>query len=361
MPCRFSASNGTHLGAVRSPHTPLTVERSDFDILDRDAAVETLRHIYGPASVARGASDQAFRWTARSYAIGTLRLSRGTFPHGLRLHVLELGKHLFVFPRSGAGTVTVRDEPTEFAPGRAVMLPLFERFSFEFSEGFATMTLAITPNALGEHFFKLTHRPLSAPLRFTPRIDVTQGPTSGVARLIAFLFDECDRPGGLTASPLMLADLHDAVLTAMLTGLPHDQSHALAGPAPWIAPGYVRRAEEWLDPHAHEPVTISKAAVAAGVSVRSLQEAFRRYRGVSPQQFLKERRIELARTQLLAGEAGATVKSIATATGYNNPGRFSAEYHRRFGELPSETLRRAQRAHGIPSPVPPPGRPPTHQ
>lgn len=361
MPCRFSASNGTHLGAVRSPHTPLTVERSDFDILDRDAAVETLRHIYGPASVARGASDQAFRWTARSYAIGTLRLSRGAFPHGLRLHVLELGKHLFVFPRSGAGTVTVRDEPTEFAPGRAVMLPLFERFSFEFSEGFATMTLAITPNALGEHFFKLTHRPLSAPLRFTPRIDVTQGPTSGVARLIAFLFDECDRPGGLTASPLMLADLHDAVLTAMLTGLPHDQSHALAGPAPWIAPGYVRRAEEWLDTHAHEPVTISKAAVAAGVSVRSLQEAFRRYRGVSPQQFLKERRIELARTQLLAGEVGATVKSIATATGYNNPGRFSAEYHRRFGELPSETLRRAQRAHGIPSPVPPPGRPPTHQ
>ena len=339
---------------MRSPHSPLTVERSEFDILDRDAAVETLSRIYGPASVARSASDQAFRGVARSYAIGTLRLSQGKFPHGLKLHVLELGKYLFVFPRSGVGTVTMHDDPAEFAPGRAVMLPLFERFSFEFSEGFSTMTLAITPNARGEHFFKLTHRSLNAPLRFTPRIDVTHGPAAGVARLIAFVFDECDHTSGLTTSPLMLADLHEAVLTAMLTSLPHDQSHALAGPAPWIAPGYVRRAEEWLDAHAHEPVTSSKAAAAAGVSVRSLQEAFRRYRGVSPQQFLKERRIELARAQLLAGEDGATVKSIATATGYNNPGRFSAEYHRRFGELPSETLRRAQRARGIPSPVPPP-------
>ncbi len=84
-------------------------------------------------------------------------------------------------------------------------------------------------------------------------------------------------------------------------------------------------------------------AAAARVSVRSLQTLFRRHLGVTPLEHLHAIRLEAARRELLSGEApagGRSVGDVAVRWGFANSGRFARVYAARFGERPSDTLRR---------------------
>lgn len=81
---------------------------------------------------------------------------------------------------------------------------------------------------------------------------------------------------------------------------------------------------------------------AANVSQRTLEYAFRETFDLTPLGFLRLRRFHDARRQLmLSNPAQATVAQIAHADGFFQLGRFAEIYSRLFGELPSETLRRA--------------------
>jgi AraC-like DNA-binding protein/TolB-like protein len=77
-----------------------------------------------------------------------------------------------------------------------------------------------------------------------------------------------------------------------------------------------------------------------GVSPRTLQRRFRQALGKGPLAVLQDIRFEYTRRELLRGAADARVTEIANRSGFAHLGRFSVEYARRFGEKPSQTLRR---------------------
>ncbi|MEJ7806329.1 MAG: helix-turn-helix transcriptional regulator [Telluria sp.] len=77
----------------------------------------------------------------------------------------------------------------------------------------------------------------------------------------------------------------------------------------------------------------------AGVSVRSLYAGFKEYCGVSPLQYLRMLRLDGAR-QALLNAPDCHIASIAMHWGFGHLGRFSMEYKERFGESPSQSVRR---------------------
>jgi len=90
------------------------------------------------------------------------------------------------------------------------------------------------------------------------------------------------------------------------------------------------------------PLTVSDVADHVGVSVRSLQLAFRRIVGASPHNVIKKARLNKAR-ELIESGAVATVQQAAFRLGFSNAARFSAEYSEAFGESPVASLRHARR------------------
>ena len=93
--------------------------------------------------------------------------------------------------------------------------------------------------------------------------------------------------------------------------------------------------------HLSDPLSLADIAEVAGVSARTLSRAFKKRYGVGPMTFRKERRLEAAQRALLAAShEAATVTKIATGLGFYHLGQFSADYHKAFQELPSETLHR---------------------
>jgi len=106
-----------------------------------------------------------------------------------------------------------------------------------------------------------------------------------------------------------------------------------------VALRHVRRAEELFRRKAKEPLTLAEAAGCAGCSVRALQLAFRRCRGMTPMAALRRIRLEAARAALADGRT--SVRAVAAAYRFTNPGRFARLFKEVFGQSPSE-LRRVQ-------------------
>ncbi|MCU1610665.1 MAG: transcriptional regulator, AraC family [Pseudonocardiales bacterium] len=85
---------------------------------------------------------------------------------------------------------------------------------------------------------------------------------------------------------------------------------------------------------------VPPARGGACVSIRSLQEGFRRHLDMTPTQYLREVRLARAHEDLrLAEPSQATVTRIAHNSGFTSVGRFAQMYAKRYGNHPSETRR----------------------
>lgn len=102
----------------------------------------------------------------------------------------------------------------------------------------------------------------------------------------------------------------------------------------------VRRALAYIDDHAAEPITVADIAQAARMSVRGLQDAFRRSLDTTPTQQLRRARLDAAHRALTQADSdSAGVADIAHHWGFPHVGRFARYYRDEFGQAPSATLR----------------------
>ena len=86
-------------------------------------------------------------------------------------------------------------------------------------------------------------------------------------------------------------------------------------------------------------LSAGEIAVAAGTSERSLRRQFQRFTGQSPIAFHRHMRLEAARNALCDNNAKADITTAAGMHGFSHLSHFTGQYRRRYGELPSATLR----------------------
>lgn len=106
-----------------------------------------------------------------------------------------------------------------------------------------------------------------------------------------------------------------------------------------------RAAEEWMMASMAEPVSITDACLALRVSRRELEYAFRGIFDQSPRDYFETLRLHEIRRRLSQPDlAKRTVTDVALEHGILHLGRFAARYRARFGENPTDTLRRNARS-----------------
>jgi len=200
----------------------------------------------------------------------------------------------------------------------------------------------IMADVLERRLTALTGQELHEPLEFDPCMQL-EGPVGGVWRFAWYVANEVNRDDSLLNNALLMNQFSETLLNSLLLTQPHNYSALLNRLGRSIGPQYVRLAEEYLESHCDEPVTVERLAQIAGVSVSALYAGFKRHRAYTPMQFLKQARLRRAREQLLAAAEGTTVREVALRWGFSHLGRFSADYQRAFDESPSATLRQSKR------------------
>jgi AraC-like DNA-binding protein len=184
-------------------------------------------------------------------------------------------------------------------------------------------------------------REMTSRVDFTPVMPVTAAPTRGWINMLLHFKEQLFRPDSLLNQPLVGLPFADSLVRGFLLAAEHSHRDALMGDEKTAAPRTVRIAIEIIEEESQLPLTVSSIAARCHVSVRSLQQSFRHYVGVSPMAYLREVRLRRAHQSLLESDPSVTsVASVAYHWGFTNLGRFAAAHTVRYGEPPAATLRR---------------------
>jgi transcriptional regulator GlxA family with amidase domain len=149
---------------------------------------------------------------------------------------------------------------------------------------------------------------------------------------------------------LVLAELEQVMLVAFLSGTDHNYSHLLNGSPCNSSPWQVHRLEEYMEANWDQPVSIEALAVVADTSARSIFRSFKKFRGYSPMNFLKQVRLRHAREMLTKPVSDTSVTRVSFACGFGNMGHFAKYYFAVFGETPSATLNQAKGSRSLSGP-----------
>ena len=307
---------------------------------DIDVARAGFRAFYGEDTLLHGGDPARFEWRARFARLGPLAVV-ADLVHCAAGATGTPESYVIVSTRAGGGRMATGDCEVDLVPGRsASLVTATTGASLQLGAEVQTADLILDRRFVEAQLEALTGVAPRQRIRFAPRVGADTGVGASVLRLAGAIVDELEAGAEIFGHPLVAAGIGESLVRAILLGHPHDHDHLLGRPAPPTSRRTVRLAEEYLDARAAEPVLLSDLASSLGVSVRSLDAAFRSQRGTTAEAFLRRRRLQLARARLLSAAPGATVNSIALALGFFHPGAFAAAYARAFGERPEQTLRR---------------------
>ena len=104
----------------------------------------------------------------------------------------------------------------------------------------------------------------------------------------------------------------------------------------------LKNVEMLIDEHPEFYSSIHDIANKANTTPRKLQLLFKKHRSYTPMQFLKERKLHMARLALINSNLETVVKQVAIDSGFTNMSSFSKDYRILFGELPSKTIELAR-------------------
>lgn len=95
----------------------------------------------------------------------------------------------------------------------------------------------------------------------------------------------------------------------------------------------VSLARLFLDEHIAEQVSLSQVAIAAHLSVRQLSDLFKLQLGLSPIQYLRQKR--MAHAMWLLTHSNESIQWVAESVGYQSLSAFSDRFQKHFGNSPS--------------------------
>lgn len=252
--------------------------------------------------------------------------------------------YLLQIPLAGAAAIRNGADRYASTPMAAAVLNPHRETTMIWEERTQQLLVQVDRDALQEHLSQLIGGQASQPLTFHGPMDLTQGTGQGLAQLILHLVGEIDAERSqFGKAGLMNRQIENTIMTGLIEALPNNYSDLLGLRGGTARPRHLRRAEEFIEAHLDQPLTVEEIARAAGCTTRSLQNAFRKFRDTTPLRFLRDARLTRVHQDLLAGNPDASVTDVATRWGFTHLGRFSQVYKERFGESPQTTLRAAQR------------------
>ncbi|MCP1625244.1 AraC family transcriptional regulator [Pseudomonas nitroreducens] len=239
----------------------------------------------------------------------------------------------FIFPSAGR-VVFNQCSDSVGLPSVGLAMEKASVRSVGFIDGHAHHGLSVRRSLFARRLATLLGRPITHKVRFQPRVDLSNDAYQGIKAIVAMATgNEFDLL--INSSALMPARLQEMLVDSVLEIWPHNYSEALRRPAPQIAPRHVKLAMDYIQEHPDAMVSGSDLAELTNVSLRALQEGFRRFVGSSIVAYQREVRLQRA-YHALQQDSAQSVSEISLALGFSNVGRFCQYFQSAYGMSPAD-------------------------
>ncbi|MDE1992173.1 MAG: AraC family transcriptional regulator [Rhizobiaceae bacterium] len=202
--------------------------------------------------------------------------------------------------------------------------------------GCEKMIVLVSREAIEAQFASMVHR--ETKVEFDTGVDLTGPVGRSLAHHVNLIAAAASEENYAPEAYQVL--LREALTMLLLTGCNHSGSHLLNQPVASAAPSAVRRAEAYIVENLEQPLTMAEIANAAGTGLRSLQDGYKRTRGMTLSQGIQRARLERLHASLLDADGPTSVADAVLAAGFGHLGRAAALYRDHYGEAPSQTFRR---------------------
>jgi AraC-like DNA-binding protein len=233
------------------------------------------------------------------------------------------GDHLF---KAGSNELLINDQHL------TISQPGVEIIRLQHSPKYSAISIYIDEARFLTELSKYLDQPIDRP-NLAQVIDRTTLYGRSLYQMVMTLWNLIDTNG----HPLVIENLELAVFSTLVQGSFYNTLEPPIIKVSEISIARVREAAEYIRANIKKDLTIAEVAAAMNCSSRSLQTAFARHYGVSPNQFLRTARLEAARMELM--ESNKTITEVAFEYGFYNPSRFSKYFQQHFRKKPSDILR----------------------
>jgi AraC-like DNA-binding protein len=331
---------------MRTTSAPPLAFFNAVDTLDPGEAEDEVARIFCPhrlTPVQRGALDfHAIHNTARFDGFSVNYVAYGAEVE------IDPGKldrfFLLQIPLTGSADVTCGSVHVAASPDTASLLSPTLPTLMTWHRGCAKLIVLIDRWVMEGHLSALLDRHVGH-IEFDARVPLTGVAGQAIRAHATLMQDAANQSVTLPAGTgrLVQRELRNGLVGLLLIGLAHNRSGLLNTPVCAPAPAHVKRVEEFLRAQPDREVSVVELAAIAGVSLRALQDGFKRFRNSTVTEAIREARLAYWRKLLESPPHGAGVGTLALAAGLTHLGRAAALYYKRYGETPSETLRRSRR------------------
>lgn len=307
---------------------------------DPDGLSEALSTPTSPIRV-EAAADETITYQCEFASAGSTAFGFCTYEGDFRLvRESDNGKLVIFMPLMGDASFSTNRGTFHTRPGRGFITNGETDGHMHIMGPRQHMLMIFERNEMANRLSEMLETPVHGNINFHPDINLASGSGRILQDLAETTFNGLVRDTPLRQSPLALSNLTNAMANLVLETIPHRFSDALIRGTLAPAPRHVRRAIDFMRANLSQPITIGDMAKASNVSVRSLQKGFRDFRTTTPMAYLQHLRLEAAHRELQDAAPGLTVAAIALKWGFTHLGRFAVDYKLRFGQFPSQTLRR---------------------
>ncbi len=323
---------------------PALADREIFCTGDAREAAALLGRALSPAILTLGDVD-AGRFAASLHGVRLRDVSLLHVDLGVAatLDVPSMGPYFAVHMPLSGRAVCIHDGRTfEANPVRAVVTSPGMSLTMQFADASPQLVLRIEQEALERHLTRMLGGSLNHPIAFDPEMDLTTDAAMRWTGAIRLLHTEVLHTGSLLARGHGIGSLEELLMSTLLLLQPSNHHDHLVLPAEQAGRRVVREALDFMEAHLRDKITMADVARGVHMSIRAVQQGFREELGTTPMLYLRDRRLERARADLTDGlpSDGVTVTEVAERWGFHHLGGFAVLYRKRWGESPSETLRR---------------------
>ena len=181
-----------------------------------------------------------------------------------------------------------------------------------------------TGGSLGGQLVRFDRLPID--MRFCPSL----------TNLLDAVFSEFEESGDSNSGAISLS-YREIVLKKLLRVFPNNWNASDSVQS--VSPS-MERIIQYIEENVKEDIELDTLSQISNMSIRSIYNAFSRVFSTTPKSYVKLVKLRSLRSDLLQGQC-RNITEVALDYGFSHLGRFSSDYRKRFGELPSETMRLA--------------------